>query len=256
MMENAVEDIGTLLKNRREKLSRSLDDAAQQTRIRKNYLESIENNRFSELPGPVYVTGFIKVYTQYLGLNSSTVLAMLEELPQEVERPLVKPTMVARHQPIRAGKSAAGSKWKILILGLFAVLLLGVTAIESPAPQAIPTMNSATTEPGVNSATQETAPNPGLAAPVVEEPNSLPIVPPEGGSLRMLATAESSLVIYLDDREPHDYKLYDGLDLTWKVRQKVRIEMAGPHVARFWLDGQELDLGDLESFELDQVAGE
>lgn len=72
----------------------------------------------------------------------------------------------------------------------------------------------------------------------------------------MLALAESSLIIYLDDRTPHEYRLHDGLDLTWKIKQKVRIELAGTGVARFWLDGQELELGGLDSFQLQVAAGE
>jgi len=279
MMENEVEDIGTLLKNRREQLGHSLDDAAQHTRIRKTHLESIENNRYSDLPGQVYVTGFIKVYARYLGLDSNSVLSMLDDLPQEDGSHVVRPVVVTKPYSTRPRKPAKNSGWRFFVLGLIVVLLLGAAAYyltdlltdrdsseptvsqevspkESPQPQVAPTVNSVTMEQVESATTPETDSNPALAEPAAQVPNSLPIIPPGGGSLRMLAMAESSLVIYLDDREPHEYKLFDGLDLSWKVRQKVRIELAGPHVARFWMDGQELDLGDLESFELNQDAGE
>ena len=78
----------------------------------------------------------------------------------------------------------------------------------------------------------------------------LPPVPQEGSSLRMLALAESSLIIYVDDRKPQQYSLHDGLDLTWNAKTSVKVELAEPAVARFWLGGQELDLEGLKSFQL------
>ena len=69
-MEDAVVDIGTQLKDQREKLGYSLQEAAEHTRIRKTYLESIESNNFSDLPGYAYVTGFVKSYALYLGVDN------------------------------------------------------------------------------------------------------------------------------------------------------------------------------------------
>lgn len=71
----------------------------------------------------------------------------------------------------------------------------------------------------------------------------------------MLAVAESSLVIYLEGRTPHHYKLRDGLDLTWKIKRRVKVEMAEPGVARFWLDGAEIDLGNQPVFQLQAGPG-
>ena len=71
----------------------------------------------------------------------------------------------------------------------------------------------------------------------------------------MLAVADGSLTIYVDDRKPQQYDLREGLDLTWRVKNKVKVESV-PGVARFWLSGQELDVGSLDSFQLQPVEGE
>jgi hypothetical protein len=83
----------------------------------------------------------------------------------------------------------------------------------------------------------------------------LPTIPHNGASLRMLALADSSLIIKVDERKPHQYKLYDGLDLTWKIKQRVNVEFSTSDVARFWLNGQEIDITGDKSFTL-QPAGE
>ena len=79
MMENDVKDIGAQIKAQREKLGCSLQDVAQNTCIRKTYLESIENNQFSDLPGRAYVVGFVKAYARYLGMDIDPLLVQLEE---------------------------------------------------------------------------------------------------------------------------------------------------------------------------------
>jgi hypothetical protein len=72
----------------------------------------------------------------------------------------------------------------------------------------------------------------------------------------MLALSEGSLTIYLDDREPDRYKLFDGLDLTWEIKSTAKVELSGPGMARFWLDSQELEFGDLETFQLQPASGD
>ena len=99
MTETAAEDIGTLFKTQREQLGYSLQDVAQHTRIRKTYLESIESNQFEDLPGQAYVTGFIKVYARYLSIDSSLLLALLEETQVSDEHPSLQPSTVTKHHP-------------------------------------------------------------------------------------------------------------------------------------------------------------
>ena len=282
MIENSGIDVGTLLKEQREKLGYSLHDAAQHTRIRENFLESIESNRFSDLPGQVYVTGFIKVYASYLGVDSKPLLKQFEETRSNAGPSPVKFKSADKRQTLRVSKSSAGAGRSIFIFGFLAVLIISCALYflspmfqdENPveatqiqaAPEQEPVLRSDAVmgdaarqagelEQGV-APLPEAEPIPVVAEPESPELEPLPAVSPDGSSLRMLALTEGSLIIYLDDRESSHYKLHDGLDLTWKVKKKVRVELAGPEMARFWLDGQELDLGELESFQLQPVAGE
>lgn len=292
-MEDSVLDIGALLRERRQKLGYSLQDAEQHTRIRKTHLESIESNQFSDLPGKVYVTGFIRVYARYLGLDSDLLLVHLEELPQEASRPAIKATPLAMQKHRRTRKPAVLGGWSLFVLGLLVVLLLAAAVyflsgrlqgrqtpqqkLTETVPEKTPiAQESAPSVPGQRDLAlpTESTEKTGAAgeeggAPVLEpgappaaaatealQGNSLPAIPAGGASLRMLALAEGSLIINLDERSPHEYKLYNGLDLIWKVKQRALVELGAPGMARFWLDGEELDLGALESFQLKSVTGE
>ncbi|TNF51030.1 MAG: hypothetical protein EP304_01095 [Deltaproteobacteria bacterium] len=72
----------------------------------------------------------------------------------------------------------------------------------------------------------------------------------------MLALTESSLIIYLDGHEPREYAIKAGLEQSWEVKTSVRVKLAQPGVAQFWLGRQELKLAALDDFYLSTDPGE
>ncbi|HET7079523.1 MAG TPA: RodZ domain-containing protein [Chloroflexia bacterium] len=70
---------GEMLRQAREARGLPLAAAAQETRIRIEYLTAIEDNDFASLPGDVYTRGFLRNYSTFLGLDPSEVMAAYEE---------------------------------------------------------------------------------------------------------------------------------------------------------------------------------
>ncbi|MEE8352705.1 MAG: RodZ domain-containing protein [Rhodospirillales bacterium] len=66
--------VGALLKASRLRVGDNVREISDVLRIRHVYLEAIEDGRFDDLPGPTYATGFIRVYAEYLGLDSEEVV--------------------------------------------------------------------------------------------------------------------------------------------------------------------------------------
>ncbi|MBI1810736.1 MAG: helix-turn-helix domain-containing protein [Nitrospirae bacterium] len=60
---------GESLREIREKLGVNLKDMAVFTKIRKQYFEDIEREKFSSLPAEVYLKGYIMEYARYLSLD-------------------------------------------------------------------------------------------------------------------------------------------------------------------------------------------
>lgn len=71
-------EIGKALKDARESRGISLENAEENTKIRRKYLEALEQENFEILPGKVYVKGFIKNYSIFLGLNADELVAAYE----------------------------------------------------------------------------------------------------------------------------------------------------------------------------------
>jgi cytoskeletal protein RodZ len=67
--------IGTLLKKSREHKRMSVTEVSRVTRIPVTTLDALEADRFDDLPGEVFVRGFLKSYAQAVGLAPGEVLA-------------------------------------------------------------------------------------------------------------------------------------------------------------------------------------
>ena len=65
---------GDLLRQQREALRLDLDDVAAALRIKPDYLASLEAGRPDLLPGPTYAIGFMRTYSDYLGLDGDEIL--------------------------------------------------------------------------------------------------------------------------------------------------------------------------------------
>jgi cytoskeletal protein RodZ len=93
-----MKTIGELLKRRREQLNLSIDEVEKELRIRKKYLQALENNSINSLPAASYSKGFVRNYSRYLGLDEDKVLAIFRRqfdleknqkiVPSGVSKPL------------------------------------------------------------------------------------------------------------------------------------------------------------------------
>ena len=70
-----METVGTSLRRQRETKRMSLAEVSRVTRIPQNTLEAIEQDHFDDLPGEVFVKGFLKSYAQTVGLVADDVVA-------------------------------------------------------------------------------------------------------------------------------------------------------------------------------------
>lgn len=66
--------MGELLRSTRHTRNISISQVAAATRIKPVFLQALEEGEYGLLPGPAYVTGFLRNYAQYLGLHPDDVV--------------------------------------------------------------------------------------------------------------------------------------------------------------------------------------
>lgn len=121
-----MSDLGQLLRKARTERNLSLDQVQETTKIRKRYLEAIEEGKYSILPGTFYVRAFIKQYSEAVGLDPDEVFRLYaHEIPSADVEPSAEPVRMKRrrsvHTPERAGKWASA-----LLMIAFPLLIAGV----------------------------------------------------------------------------------------------------------------------------------
>lgn len=84
-------EIGDILKEARKNKGYTLDDLQQITKIQRRYLENIEDNDFSALPGDFYLRSFVEQYAIACDLDPKPLLASLkgEKVDLKVEKKAV-----------------------------------------------------------------------------------------------------------------------------------------------------------------------
>ena len=84
--------VGRLLRDQREARALSIEDVAKRLRIRRPYLEAIEQGRFDQLPGAAYIPAFLRAYAAHLDLDAEKVLTAYQASgPVPISRPVALP---------------------------------------------------------------------------------------------------------------------------------------------------------------------
>ncbi|MCL6448506.1 MAG: DUF4115 domain-containing protein [Armatimonadetes bacterium] len=112
-------EIGETFKQARKERGLSLEEIAEKTKIRRRYLEAIEEENFGLLPGRVYVKGFLRSYAKFLGLSPEPLVALYEE-----RYPGEQPAAVAAEVPVRKEKKVHSRGKPLIYVFLAAVLCL------------------------------------------------------------------------------------------------------------------------------------
>ena len=71
-----MESIGEKLKTSREAKALSIDQIARDTNIAKRYILALEHEDFEIFPGEPYLLGFLRNYSDYLGLDANEMIAL------------------------------------------------------------------------------------------------------------------------------------------------------------------------------------
>lgn len=96
-----MESLGEKLKTAREARALNFDQVSRETNIAGRYLEALEAEDFSGFPGEPYITGFLRNYGEYLGLDAQELLSLyralkIQEQPIPVEQLLRSPSSLPR----------------------------------------------------------------------------------------------------------------------------------------------------------------
>jgi cytoskeletal protein RodZ len=136
-VQRTTTGIGAALRRAREARGLSLEEAARDTRIRREFLEGIEEDDFDRLLGDVHVRGCLRTYGSYLRLSPDKVVtAYVATLPEDAEP---APVLVAplSPEPVLGARRRRDNHLLIVLVAVTLLILaaaFGVLSARQPAP--------------------------------------------------------------------------------------------------------------------------
>ncbi len=165
--------LGRILQEARASRGVTLEEAESATRISRRYIEALEQEDFSVFPAPVYARGFLRSYSQFLGLNPADVLALYPspQSSQEPVAPIQRSTTTRLPQPSRA--PAVLSIAIVILLVILGTVYIassigggdGGSVVRSITDSPTATRTTRPTTTRTAKSTPETSETPGTRAP-------------------------------------------------------------------------------------------
>jgi cytoskeleton protein RodZ len=178
-----LETVGQDLRKARQRKGEDLAQISSVLKIRKDYLDALEESKFEAIPGRAYIIGFIRTYAQYLGLDPNECI---DRVKREIAgRGDGREGNVEVSSP-RERKLPPGGKWLAIFL-LIAVfygayyLFVGVNRMASPTVAPVPARLAAQAGLASNDLRPAEAP---AAAPAAAQQAAAPKAPPLPPGLR------------------------------------------------------------------------
>lgn len=114
--------LGQLFKTQRLEQKKSFEDVADKLKIRKVFLQAIEDDQLDQLPGGVYTVGFIRSYAEYLGLDQDAIIEQLKD--RHFFQP-VQLNVIGDEQHFPSNRFVSSG---MILAGLFLLILAAISA--------------------------------------------------------------------------------------------------------------------------------
>lgn len=210
--------LGPALRKARLLRGKSVEEASRDTRIRPEYIEAIEDERFGSLLGGVYVRGFLRSYSTYLGLDPDKVVDVYNRafgppkptIPDPVPTPARTQRLPHPHVPDVMRNHPS---WSLLIgFALFAFAVFGTVGLLSRAPSVPPAEELPSNDP---------------AAVVQEQPVTV--------AVKALEAVRAT--VRVDGNVEFQNVLRRGESLSFEGERAIRLELGRGQVVHLTVNG-------------------
>jgi cytoskeletal protein RodZ len=118
---------GEVIKRKRESLGKDINTVSIDTKIQRRFLEYIEKDQFDKFDSQIFASGFLKIYSKYLGLDVEKILALYRRSTmQEAKIKESKSSKKKKVNRIHISPKLLG----IVTITLFLLLIVGYVGFQ------------------------------------------------------------------------------------------------------------------------------
>ncbi len=140
-----MSSFGENLRREREMRGVNLQEISLATKISVRFLQAVEDEEFSKVPGGIFTRSFIRAYAKYLGLDEERVLAEYQLAAQPKEDVNLKSISLSRPAP--PGEASRSPVFTVLVA---AAMLAGVYVLHRHTRRAAEAQGTSSNPPGVS----------------------------------------------------------------------------------------------------------
>lgn len=123
---------GKILQQARKKKRYSLDKIHKTTRIKKEFIEGLENDDVSAFPAELYYKNFLKTYAQFLALDPAEMINLYEQAKLEQQEDLFKQNNINTENKLIEFYKANKQIFFYVAYGLIGIILVCIIVMLIP----------------------------------------------------------------------------------------------------------------------------
>lgn len=208
---------GQLLRQIREEKGLTLEQAEEETKIRKFYLRALEEENFAVMPAQVYAVGFVRKYCIFLGIDEQEMIYRYKQLSggtrKEEETPAAQVTSYEEKPPFISRVSSRNLAAAVVFLVL--AIWLGTYASDYLAQRGIEKKDPITKPPVTDN--QNKQPQQPQQQPPVTQLSEVKVV--------LTGTAACWYRVQVDDQPAEQGMLQNGVTKEYKGQNKITVKL-------------------------------
>ena len=231
--------MGAYLRAARRKRRVSIDRAAEQTRIRSDFLMRMESDEFDFL-APAYVRGFLKTYARFLRVDPEPLLQEFDRKynPQRFETAQI--VALERHgRQSTPERKRLSSSWSLAAVVAAVVLLtLGIVGLVNPDDEEPARSDTLVQE---DEETPSPTPEPSATpSPEVTEPEDASVAFAEGVELEVLANGDCWVDITADGEVIFSETMHAGDTQTFTADKDMDVVLGFAEAVELTINGEDV----------------
>lgn len=255
-----MKDIGNFLRERREAKGISLIEVEKDLKIRKKYLQALEEGNVNAIPGKTYIVGYLKNYSKYLDIDEENVNQIIQTYNNlEKQKSVIKETKKENIYLKTKDRSMFEKKRFFLpvkyvyLSGFLIIIFIGLLLLSRSLKEAqdfpIPSPEIGS-ETGINieekendiSTLAEELIKSEAEAIIAESSTQDSVLAEKLPILKLIASNKTWVKILSEDKIIFEGILFEGEEFFWETDQALEIITEYPTKIETYYDDESIEI--------------
>jgi len=255
-----MKDIGNFLRERREAKGISLTEVEKDLKIRKKYLQALEEGNIDLIPGKTYIVGYLRNYSKYLDIDEENINQIIQTYNNlEKQKSVIKETKKENIYLKTKDRSMFEKKRFFLpvkyvyLSGFLIIIFIGLLLLSRSLKEAqdfpVPSPEIGS-ETGINieekendiSTLAEELTKSEAEAIIAESSTQDSVLAEKLPILKLIASNKTWVKILSEDKIIFEGILFEGEEFFWETDQSLEIITEYPTKIETYYDDESIEI--------------